>query len=176
MKFKRKKTRRKRGSTFHGWGRGAAHHKGAGNRGGRGRAGTGKKADQVKPSYWTEPVGKHGFTSKNNFKISAININEINAKMESWIKKGFASKKDKGFEVDLKKAGYDKLLGQGNLNSILFITTDFASKGAVEKIKAFGGNVTVLKKKVKKEKKQKQAAKPAKKANDKQEAESADEE
>jgi large subunit ribosomal protein L15 len=174
MKFKRKKNRRKRGSTFHGWGRGAAHHKGAGNRGGRGRAGTGKKADQNKPSYWTEPVGKHGFTSKNTFHICAININEMNRHLAGWVEKGFAVKKDKGFEVDLKKAGYDKLLGTGEVDRALFVTTDLASQSAVEKIKAAGGSVTILKKKVKKEKKQ--SAKPAKKAEEKKGAESKAEE
>jgi large subunit ribosomal protein L15 len=175
MRFKHKKTRKKRGSTFHGWGRGASHHKGAGNRGGRGRAGTGKKADQKKPSFWGEEVGKHGFTSKSRFKSLAINISEVQADIERWIEKGYASKKDKGYELDLKKAGYGKLLGTGDVSVPLFVSCDFASAGAVEKIKAAGGNVTILKVKTKKEKK-KPADKPAKKADSKKGAKEDDSE
>jgi large subunit ribosomal protein L15 len=166
MKFKRKKNRRKRGSTFHGWGRGAAHHKGAGNRGGRGRAGTGKKADQNKPSYWTEPVGKHGFNSQNRFHITSINICDLVRDIDKFVAKEFAANKGNGFEIDLGKAGYDKLLGTGDSEALkvaLFITVDYASKGAVEKIKKAGGSVNVLKVKVKKEKKNKAEKKPEKK-------------
>jgi len=174
MRFKHKKTRKKRGSTFHGWGRGASHHKGAGNRGGRGRAGTGKKADQKKPSFWHEEVGKHGFTSKNRFNSPAINISEVQADIDRWIEKGYASKKDKGYEIDLKKAGYGKLLGTGELSVPLFVSCDFASAGAIKKIKAAGGSISILKVKVKKEKK-KPADKPSKtskKADVKKEADS----
>jgi large subunit ribosomal protein L15 len=175
MKFKRKKTRKQRGSTFHGWGKGANHHKGAGNRGGRGRAGTGKKADQKKPSYWEEPVGKHGFTSKSRFKIKAINISEIEAKMPLFIEKGFAIKKDKGYELDLSKAGFDKLLALGEPSSNLFVICDYASKSAVAKIKATSGDVKVNKVKVKKQKK-KPADKVAKKVQTKKDSKESDEE
>ena len=161
MHFKKKKIRKQRGSTYHGYGRGQSHHKGAGNRGGRGRAGTGKRADQKKPSYWKEPTGRSGFTSKSRKKISAINLEEINANLNLWLKKGFAEKNQAVYVVDLKKAGHDKLLGTGEAKEKLFIVTDFASKSAVEKIKAAGGEVKVLKLIVKKEKKK--AEKPKKK-------------
>jgi ribosomal protein L15 len=153
MKFKKKKVRRQRASTFHGWGRGAAHHKGAGNRGGRGRSGSGKKADQKKPSYWHEPVGKRGFASKSRFHLEAINLSDIERLVEEWVIKGYASKSGKGYEIDLPKAGYGKLLGTGKPSVALMIKTDFASAGAVEKVKQAGGSVSVLKTKIKKEKK-----------------------
>ncbi|MFH0870810.1 MAG: uL15m family ribosomal protein [archaeon] len=162
MRFKKKKTRSYRGSTYHGWGRGAAHHKGAGNRGGKGRAGSGKKADQKKPSYWHEEKGKKGFTSKNRMTMVALNIDELVQKIERFVADGSAAHKDSGYQVDLLKAGYNKLLGKGRVNKKLFITTDFASVSAIEKIKAAGGSVTVLKKIEKKEKKK--AEKPANKA------------
>jgi large subunit ribosomal protein L15 len=153
MRFKNKKVRKQRGSTYHGWGRGQAHHKGAGNRGGRGRAGTGKRADAKKPSFWKEPTGKIGFTSKNRKNIKPINLEEVFDNLNAWISKGFATKVQGGYQIDIKKAGYDKLLGTGEVKEKLFITTDFASKNAVEKIKAAGGEVKVLKKIIKKEKK-----------------------
>lgn len=165
MRFKKKKSRKQRASTYHGWGRGQAHHKGAGNRGGRGRAGTGKRADAKKPSFWKEPTGKFGFASKNRKKIKAINIADINTNLAIWIEKGFVTKAQSGYEVDLKKAGYDKLLGTDEANEKLFIITDFASKNAVEKIKAAGGEVKVLKTIIKKQKKK--AEKPKKAAEEK---------
>lgn len=174
MKFKQKKTRKKRGSTYHGWGRGASHHKGAGNRGGRGRAGSGKKADQMKPSFWEEKVGKHGFSSKSRFKISTINISKLQSSLADLTAKGSASKKESGFAVDLKKEGYDKLLGTGKPTIPLFISVDFASAGAVEKIKAAGGSVEVLK--VKAKKKKKTPANELKKAGHKKQGKKAKEE
>jgi large subunit ribosomal protein L15 len=173
MHFKKKKSRKQRGSTYHGYGRGQSHHKGAGNRGGRGRAGTGKRADSKKPSFWKEPTGRSGFTSKSRKKISAININEIHANLAVWVEKGFAGKNQAGYAVDLKKAGFDKLLGSSGAGDFkskekLFIVTDFASKGAVEKIKAAGGEVKVLKTIVKKEKKK--TDKPKKKEESEEES------
>lgn len=162
MRFKKKKSRKQRASTYHGWGRGQAHHKGAGNRGGRGRAGTGKRADAKKPSFWKEPTGKQGFTSKNRKKINAINLEEIKFNMILWIEKGFAAKSANTYQIDLKKAGYDKLLGTGEVKEKLFITTDFASKNAIEKVNTAGGEVKVLKTIIKKEKKK--AEKPKKAA------------
>ncbi|MBN2052196.1 uL15 family ribosomal protein [Candidatus Woesearchaeota archaeon] len=156
MRFKKKKVRKQRGSTYHGWGRGASHHKGAGNRGGRGRAGTGKRADAKKPSFWKEPTGKRGFTSKSRMAMKAINLVDVYDNLAEWVNKGFASKTAAGYDVDLKKAGYDKLLGTGEAGEFkekLFIITDFASINSVAKVKEAGGEVKVLKTIVKKEKK-----------------------
>jgi large subunit ribosomal protein L15 len=174
MRFKKKKVTKKRASTYHGYGRGQSHHKGAGNRGGRGRAGTGKRADTKKPSYWKEPTGRFGFTSKSRMKMQAINLEDINFNLIKWVEKGFAFKGPKGYELELKKAGYDKLLGTGEVKEKLFIITDFASKNAVEKIKEAGGEVKVLKTIVKKEKKK--AEKPKKKEEAAEEGEDEEEE
>ena len=63
---KRKKNSRQHGSTTHGWGA-MKKHRGAGNRGGRGLAGTGKRADQMKPLHWKERYfGKLGFRPGGN--------------------------------------------------------------------------------------------------------------
>ncbi|HJX05440.1 MAG TPA: uL15m family ribosomal protein [Candidatus Nanoarchaeia archaeon] len=153
MRFKKKKTSKKRGSKFHGYGRGAAHHKGAGNRGGRGRAGTGKRADAKKPSFWHIPTGKHGFASKNRMKIKAINLETVHKNLPAWVAQGFATKSLSGFSIELASCGYNKLLGKGRVSEKLIIITDFASKNAVDKVKKAGGEVKVLKSIVKKEKK-----------------------
>ena len=61
---KRKKNSRQRGSTTHGFGS-KKKHRGHGSRGGSGLAGTGKRADAKKPSFWhdTEYFGGHGFVN-----------------------------------------------------------------------------------------------------------------
>jgi len=120
------------------------------------------------------PTGKIGFTSKSRKKISVINLEEVKANIALWLEKGFASKISGGYQIEVKKAGYDKLLGAGEVKEKLFITTDFASKNAVEKVKAAGGEVKVLKSIIKKEKKK--AEKPKKAAEaDESEDKSADE-
>jgi large subunit ribosomal protein L15 len=178
MRFKKKKVTKKRASTYHGYGRGQSHHKGAGNRGGRGRAGTGKRADTKKPSYWkTETPGRFGFTSKSKMsrtKRQAINLEDVHFHLAAWVDKGLALKSPKGYDIELKKAGYDKLLGTGDIKEKLFIITDFASKNAVEKVKEAGGEVKVLKTIVKKVKKK--AEKPKKKAEAAEEKEENEEE
>ena len=62
---KRKKVTRYRGSKTHGGGA-KKKRRGAGNRGGRGMGGSGKRADSKKPSLWgAKYFGKHGFVSLN---------------------------------------------------------------------------------------------------------------
>ncbi len=153
MRFKKKKVTKYRGSKTHGGGA-MKKRRGAGNRGGRGRAGSGKRGDAKKPSYWKEKTGKRGFTSKSRKKIRALNLEVIHNKLNSWLEQGLVLKKPTGYEVELKKLGYNKLLGKGNVKVKLNIITGFASKRAIEKVKKAGGDVKVLRLKVKKEKRE----------------------
>ncbi|MDP1728874.1 MAG: 50S ribosomal protein L15, partial [archaeon] len=75
---KRQKSSRMRGAkTTHGFGA-KKKHRGSGNRGGFGMAGSGKRADQKKPTifklYGSSYFGKHGFTSHTTIKVKAINV------------------------------------------------------------------------------------------------------
>ncbi len=169
MNFKKRKSRKMRASTFHGWGRGAAHHKGSGNRGGKGRAGSGKRSDGKKPSFWKEPQGKTGFTSKNNFTITAINIAQVEKSIALWETKGIAVKKGSSYEIDLSKTPYNKLLATGTPKAQMTIKVDFASKNAGAKLSENGGKLELLKNIVKKEKKKTSA--PKKKEEPVEEAE-----
>ena len=138
---KTSKSRKLRGVRQHGYGK---THRGAGNRGGRGNAGTGKKADQKKSTTWNNKkyFGKSGFVRLRVKKdIVSININLINEKFDYFIKKGFAKENKEVIEIDLKKAGYDKLLGTGTPIQKFSIKVSSASKKALEKIKNAGGEV-----------------------------------
>jgi len=141
MRHKTKKNKGYRGSKTHGCGS-MKKRRGAGNRGGRGMAGTGKRADTKKPTiineYGNTYFGKHGFTSKSAVKINAINVD----KLQEMFEKGLI--KD---TVDLKALGYNRLLGAGKVEAKLDIQVEKASERAIEKIKKAGGNVELLNKK-----------------------------
>ncbi len=153
MKFKKKKIKKQRGSKTHGYGS-MKKHRGAGNRGGRGLAGTGKRGDAKKPSINKKRYfGKYGFKGKKRKKRKIINIKDIEQILPKLVEKKQAEKKGNTFIIDLKKLGYDKLLSGGNVKNKLEIGVDFASKNAIEKIQKNNGKVNILKgKKAKKEK------------------------
>lgn len=132
---KRKRNTRMRGSHTHGWGA-KKKHRGAGNRGGRGFAGTGKRADQMKTLHWKERYfGKFGFKPKGpKEEINAINIQELEEKSESLLKNNLIEKKDNLLVIDLQKLGYNKLLSNGRVTKKMKIIAKYASEKAVEKL------------------------------------------
>ena len=143
---KRKKNDRQRGSKTHGWGA-KKKHRGQGNRGGRGMAGTGKRADSKKPSIWKDKnyFGKHGFVSKTpKIKINPVNINFIEQHLDKFISNDLIRKEDGFYSVELEKLGYNKLLGDGKVSMKFKIKTPFASEKAVEKVKEAGGEIIGL--------------------------------
>lgn len=153
--MKRKKNTRQRGSTTHGWGA-MKKHRGAGNRGGRGNAGSGKRADQRKASYWNNKrvmragqkpgqdyFGKHGFHSVTRTEVRSLNVRELDSCLASLVSQKQATKKGAAFVVDLAAIGYDKLLGSGRITQSVQVSVRAASPRAVEKVAAAGGAVTV---------------------------------
>jgi len=140
MISKRKKVIKYRGSKTHGGGA-MKKRRGAGNRGGRGMAGSGKRADQKKQSilklYGTSYFGKHGFKrpQKTQKKIKSINLNGL----EKLIIKNNLKE-----NINLKELGYDKLLSTGNLSTKHNITCKLCSKKVKEKIEKLGGTINVV--------------------------------
>lgn len=142
---KRKKNTRQRGSKTHGWGA-KKKHRGQGHRGGRGMAGTGKRADSKKPSIWKERYfGKFGFVSKTpKPEINAVNISDIEQHLNKFISNNLVNKEDDFYFVDLEKLGFNKLLGDGKVSIKFKIKSPYASKTAIEKVKQAGGEVIGL--------------------------------
>ncbi len=160
MKFRKKKSQGFRGSHTHGWGS-KKKHRHAGHRGGRGNAGTGKRGDAKKPSFWkdTKYFGKFGFIMHGKtVEINALNIKDVERMLGYFVSKGFASEKSGVYSVDLNKAGYNKLLATGKATKKLNITVDYASPSAVEKVKGAGGSVSLKQKKQEKKAPDKTAA------------------
>jgi len=138
---KRKKALRQRGSKTHGWGS-KKKHRGAGNRGGRGMAGSGKRSDSKKPSIWSDKYfGKHGFSSKSTKIINPVNLDYLEENLYRLISKKLVNKENNIFSVDLEKLGFNKLLGNGKVQSKYKIKVPYASKKAIEKVKGSGGEV-----------------------------------
>ncbi len=145
----RKKNIKMRGSKTHGWGS-MKKHRGAGSRGGRGMAGTGKRGDAKKTKIWKNKkyFGKYGFKrpKKIIIKINAINIKAIEQNLESFLLKKLIEKSNDTYVIDLEKLGFNKLLSEGNPTKKLNIICNYASKKSVEKIEKAGGNVDVKEK------------------------------
>lgn len=141
---RRKKFRRMRGSRECGHG---IVHRGAGCRGGVGKAGSGKRAKAKMPQrgLWTiQEHGKRGFKFKGySVDIVPINLKVVEGRLESWIKDNKVVKEGNVFVVDLPGLGFNKLLGAGHITHKLKIIVDFASKNVVEKVKAAGGEVVL---------------------------------
>lgn len=142
---KRKKNTRMRAKTTHGGGS-MKKRRGAGHRGGRGNAGSGKRGDGKKPSYWAREkyMGKFGFTKKNiPVAVISINIRSIEEQLNTWMKAGKVKDENGMIHIDLTSLGFTKLLSTGNATKKLKIIVDYASAKAVEKIKAAGGDIVV---------------------------------
>lgn len=143
---KRKKNTRQRGSKTHGWGA-MKKHRGKGHQGGAGMAGTGKRADTKKPSIWKDKhyFGKHGFVSKTpKVKINPVNVSYIEQHMGKFVSSGLAKKEQDSYSLELKKIGFNKLLGDGKISMKLRVTAPYASKTAIEKVKEAGGEIIGL--------------------------------
>ena len=127
-------------------GRGARKKaQGSGHRGGKGMAGTGKRADQKKTLitklYGHGYFGKQGITSKKTKKDKRkrINLRDIQDKYKPG-------------EVNLSEY---KILGEGEIKGKYLIKAKEASKSAIKKVKKAGGEIILPSAPKKKEEKAK---------------------
>lgn len=133
------KRRRFRGHrTQHG-----AHRKwrGGGNRGGRGLAGGHKHKWSHVVKYDETRFGKHGFT-RHGVHISkprTISLAQIENMMSHFVAKKWADAEGGAMKVDLVKAGYDKVLGNGSITKPLIVHARMFSKQAESKLEEAGG-------------------------------------
>jgi len=137
---KRKKVTKYRAHTTHGGGH-RKKRRGAGSRGGRGNAGSGKRASQKVAGLKGFALGNKGFTSKT-VGIKAVALNYFTAKnLEKLVEKKLITKENDFYSIDLAKLGYQKLLGTGNIRLKLKIKVEKFTPKAEEKVKAAGGEI-----------------------------------
>jgi large subunit ribosomal protein L15 len=138
---KKKKSVRLRGTNSGGHGS-RKKWKGKGHHGGKGMAGTGKRADHKKSlvikKYGNKYFGSQGVTSRGTArrKLKVINLGQIQRNFDSLMKK-FGSKG----VLDL--SGY-KILGNGVLNEKVDVKVLEISNKAREGIEKVGGSVVLV--------------------------------
>lgn len=134
------RTHKLRGSRTHG--RGKKHGRGAGGRGGHGNAGLHKHKFKSMVKYDPMHFGRHGFTRHALMHPErAINLQELVRRVGELEAAGHAKRTASAIEVDLTAAGYDKLLGGGQVGSPLKISVAAASDKARAKVQEAGGQV-----------------------------------
>jgi len=143
-KFKRKKNTRYRGSKTHGGGS-MKKRRGAGHRGGRGNAGSGKRGDAKKPTFLKAKrrFGRFGFNNPTSKNYSTTNVGDLQAKLSNQLTKKIIAPQDT-YEIDLTTMKIDKLLGNGEVKDKFIITVQRATPSAIAKIEAAGGKVTLV--------------------------------
>lgn len=145
MMRKGKKINKMRGSRSNGGGC-TKKRRGAGHKGGKGKAGAGKH-------HWTTTVienknyfGKHGFKrpQKTIHKFNPVNLSFLNEKAEKFVEDGIATKEGDSIVIDVTELGYNKVLGKGNLTNTLTIKSPAFSASAKDKIEEAGGEAIEL--------------------------------
>ena len=149
-----KKVRKMRGTRTHGYGRVGQHRK-AGQRAGKGKTTQWKKS---KKSYYLKQkelgfpdpdwdFGKRGFKRPQDinriYQVNALNVKDLDSKIEELTKNNIASKSGNTYTIDLKDVNIQKILGRGEINKKINISVKKASKRAIEKIESAGGKVTL---------------------------------
>ena len=133
---KRTKRSRLRGKRLGGWA--AKKHKGKGNIGGSGMAGTSKHKKSFVIRYFYPYFGRAGKIAhrikKKEYK--EINVGNIENKMEIFAKKGLAKETGEGTELNLE--GY-RVLGDGEIKKKMVVKAQSFTKSAKEKIEKAGG-------------------------------------
>jgi len=140
------KKRRQRGSRTHG---GGSHknRRGAGHRGGRGRAGS-KKHEMHNHGPWA----KHGFTQPEDTQLTVaeVRVQKLDEDAALLAAEGLAENDDGAYTLDARDVAEDgweadvvKLLGNGQVRQELHVTADAFTDGAEELIQEAGGSITV---------------------------------
>lgn len=135
------KKKKNRGSGTHGSGS-KKKRRGAGSHGGRGKGG--EKHRKLK--YKKEEKAKKGFRRPDAVKDEkrGINIKELEQRLDELVDIGAAEETKDGFKVNLKEAGYDKLLGSGKVTRTLEVEAEDFSEKAKEKLEETEGSAIEL--------------------------------
>lgn len=144
---KKSKVKKMRGSSSHGWGH-KKKHRGAGNRGGKGNAGTGARGDSKKSSilvkFGSKYFGKRGFNALKKKETKVLSIRDIEENFDKMVDSGFIEKKGTTFTLDLTKTKYEKILGRSKFSKKLDVKCEQISASAKVNIEKAGGKVEVL--------------------------------
>jgi large subunit ribosomal protein L15 len=115
--------------------------RGAGHKGGRGKAGLSKHHWTWTVKFDPDHFGKHGFKRppKKINKVYPVNLSYLNDKAEQLIDEGLATKEGDSIVIDVTELGYNKVLGGGKLVKSFTIKSPMFSSSAENKIQEAGG-------------------------------------
>lgn len=120
------------------------NRRGAGNRGGRGRAGQRDHRFSHYFVYGEVHNGKHGFTVHGAVHPqTACDIGEIDQMAEDLLSRGLAQKEGDIIVIDASQIGIDKILGGGQVTLKMSISAKAFSEHAKRKIEENGGQVLI---------------------------------
>jgi large subunit ribosomal protein L15 len=120
------------------------NRRGAGNRGGRGRAGHRDHRFSHFLLYGEIHNGKDGFFNKTSREDRTISLGQLDQLAGDLILSGKASREGDVIIIDANQIGIDKILGNGKTSLKMNITARSFSAQAKSKIEAMGGKALVI--------------------------------
>jgi len=140
-----RKINKKRGSRTCGGGC-SKKRRGAGHRGGRGNAGSGKEKKQKHTwfqKYKPNHLGKYGFQRADFLRndVLGINVSSLDQNLEAFESKGVLEYENDVPVVDVTKFGFEKVLGSGRVTRPMIVKAPYFSERAKSKIEEAGGKV-----------------------------------
>jgi large subunit ribosomal protein L15 len=119
------------------------NRRGAGNRGGRGRAGHRDHRNTHFLLAGEVHNGKHGFVRKNAVSVNVLDIGEIDQMAQTLLSSSVAAKEGDVIVIDASQIGIDKILGGGKVTKKMNISAKAFSEQARIKIEEQGGQALI---------------------------------
>jgi large subunit ribosomal protein L15 len=120
------------------------NRRGAGNRGGRGRAGINAHHFVKWYKEMGGPVfGKNGFCNQIATELTAIDVGVLDQIVPSLLAQGIAKQEGDAIVINASEMGIDKVLGSGKVTKKINISASAFSETAKAKIEKMGGKALV---------------------------------
>ncbi|HUT39253.1 MAG TPA: uL15 family ribosomal protein [Methanoregula sp.] len=121
------------------------NRRGAGNRGGRGRAGINAHHFVKWYKEMGGPVfGKNGFSNSSQTTVTIIDVGIIDQIIPSLLAQGIAKNEGDVIVINTADMGIDKVLGSGKVTKKMNISAQAFSESAKAKIEKMGGKTQIV--------------------------------
>jgi large subunit ribosomal protein L15 len=121
------------------------NRRGAGNRGGRGRAGINAHHFVKWYKEMGGPVfGKDGFSNSSQITVTVMDVGIIDQIIPSLLAQGIAKNEGDVIVINTADMGIDKVLGSGKVTKKMNISAQAFSESARAKIEKMGGKTQIV--------------------------------
>jgi large subunit ribosomal protein L15 len=121
------------------------NRRGAGNRGGRGRAGINAHHFVKWYKEMGGPVfGKNGFSNSSQTTVTVIDVGIIDQIIPSLLAQGIAKNEGNIIVINTADIGIEKVLGSGKVTKKMNISAQAFSESAKAKIEKMGGKTQIV--------------------------------